>query len=88
MQNGGRGKLLQIGNFKNLVRKTLVNCNELSFSSLIKIRHSHATIDLKTTIIYFIIMCSAKIVHEFAVTSVIRRYHKYKDVWNAPNGRA
>ena len=42
-----RGKLLQIGNFKNLVRKTLVNCNELSLSCSIKTCHFHAMLNLK-----------------------------------------
>ena len=56
-QNGGRGKLWQIGNFKNLAGKTLVNCNELSLFSLIKTRHLHAMINLKIITIYFIITC-------------------------------
>ena len=66
----------------------LVNCNVLSLSSSIKTHHLHATLNLKTTIIYFIIMCSAKVVHAFVVASVAREYHKYKDVWNAPIDRA
>ena len=27
-------------------------------------------------------------VHAFAVSSVVRGYHEYKDVWNAPNDEA
>ena len=46
-QNGGGGKLWRIGNFKNLVGKTLANCNESSLSSSIKTHHSHAMLNLK-----------------------------------------
>ena len=45
VQNGGGIKLWRIGNFKNLVGKTLAS-NKLSLSSLIKIRHSHTTLNL------------------------------------------
>ena len=45
-------------------------------------------LNLKTTIIYFMITFSAKIVHTFAVSSMVKGYHKYKDVWNAPSDRA
>ena len=76
MQNGGGGKVWRTGNFKNLVGKTLANCNELFLSSLIKTCNAK----LKTTIIYFIIMCGAKTVHAFAVSMVVRGYHEYKDV--------
>ena len=82
------GKPWQISNFKNLIRKTLVKCNELSFSFLIKTYHSHAMLNLKTIIIYFIIMCSAKMVHAYAVSSVLRGYHKHTDVWSALNDGA
>ena len=65
-----------------------MNCNELSF--LIKIYHSHAMLNLKTIIIYFIIIitCSAKMVHAYAVSSGMRGYHKHKDVWSALNDGA
>jgi len=43
--------------------------------------HSHTTLNFKTTIVYFVITCGAKIVHTFAVSSVVRGYHEYKDVW-------
>ena len=46
-QNGGGVKLWQIGNFKNLVGKTLANCNKLSSSSSIKTRHWYAMLNLK-----------------------------------------
>ena len=85
---GGRGKLWRIGNFKNLVGKTLVNWNELTFSSSIKRHHLHATLNLKTTIVYFIIMCKTKMVHTFAVSNVVRGYHECKDIWSAPNDGA
>ena len=39
-QNGGGGKLWRIGSFKNLVGKTLANCNESSLSCSIKTRHA------------------------------------------------
>jgi len=61
--------------------KTLADINELSLSCLIKTRHLHTMLNFKTTIIYFVIMCSTKMVHAFTVSSVVRRYHKYKDVW-------
>ena len=35
-------------------------------------------------IVYFTITCSAKMMHIFAVSSVVKGYHKYKDVWNTP----
>ena len=69
------------GKLVTLRMKTLVNRNELSLTS--SIRTPHAMLNLKTTIIYLIIMCSAKMVHLFAVSSVVRGYHKYKDVWSA-----
>ena len=47
-----RGKLWLISNFKNFVAKILANCNELSFTSLIKTCHSYATLNLKTTILF------------------------------------
>ena len=84
VQNSGREIFWQNGNFRNLVGKT---CNELSLSSSIKTHHSYAMLNLKTTIIYFIITCSAKMVHTFVVSSVVRGYHKYKDVWSAPIAR-
>ena len=65
-----------------------MNCNELSLTSLIKTRHSHTTLNLKTTVIYFIIMCGAKMIRAFALSSVVRGYHEFKDAWNAPNNRA
>ena len=68
--------------FKNLVRKTLANCNELSLSSLIKTCH----MKFKTTIIYFI-TCSVKMVRMFVMSSVARGYHEYKDVWSASINR-
>ena len=34
-------------------------------------------LNLKTTIIYFIITCGAKMVHTFAVSSAVRGYHEY-----------
>ena len=61
-----------------------MNYNKLSLSS-IKTCHSHDMLNLKTTIVYFIIMCSARMVRAFAVSSVVGGYHEYKDVWNAPN---
>ena len=48
----------------------------------------HVTLNLKTTIVYFIIMCGAKMVRVFAVSSVVRQYYGYKGVWNAPNDGA
>ena len=84
VQNGGGRKLWLTGRFKNLVGKTLANCSELSLSSLIKSRCPHAMLKLKTTIAYFTITCGFKLVHAFAVSSVMRGHHKYKDVWNAP----
>ena len=71
-QNSGGGKLWQIDNFKNLVGKTLANCNELSLSFLTKTCLLHAMLNLKTTIGYFIIMCSTKMVIAFVVSSVVR----------------
>ena len=72
--------------------KTLANsyCNELSLSSSIKTCHSHATLNLKNynNIVYFIITCGVKMMYTFAVSSVMRGYHKYKDVWSAPIDRA
>ena len=72
VQNGGGGKLWRIGNFKNLVGKTLANCNELPLVFLDEntplVRHAK----LKTTIVYFIITCRGKMVHAFAVSSVVR----------------
>ena len=62
-----------------------MNCKELSLSSSIKTRHSNAMLNLKTTIVYFIITHGTKMVHTFAASSVVRGYHEYKDVWNAPN---
>ena len=73
---------------KRWLEKTLVNCNVLSLSSSINTQHLHATLNLKTVMVYFIIMCSAKAVRAFVVSSVVREYHIYKDVWNAPNDRA
>ena len=69
--------------FKNLVGKTLANCIELFLSSSIRANHSHATLKLKTTIFYFIIRCGIKMVCAFAVSSVVKGHHEYKDVWNA-----
>ena len=40
---------------------------------------------LKTTIVYFIITCGVKMMGAFAVSSVVRGHHKYKDAWNAPS---
>ena len=54
------------------MRETLVNWNELSFSFEIKTSHPHATLNLKTTIIYFIIMYGAKMACAFAVSNVVR----------------
>ena len=48
------------------MRITLANCNESSLSSLIKTPLTHH-IKFKTTIVYFIITCGAKMVSIFAV---------------------
>ena len=67
-----QGKTLanwQLGNFKNLVEKTLANCNELSLSSSINTHRSHNLLHLKPQLF---IMCSTKMVHTFAVSSVAR----------------
>ena len=85
VQNSGRGKHDRIGSFKNLVRKTMTNCNELFLSSLIKISQSHIALKLNTTIIYFIIRCSVKMVCAFAMLGMVRGHHEYKDVWNVPS---
>ena len=66
----------------------MTNCNELSLSSSIKTHQSHTTLNLKPTIVYFIITCDTKIVHVSAVSSVVRGYHKCNDVWNAHNDGA
>ena len=67
VQKGGGVKHWQIDNFKNLVGKTLANCILVFFK---KTQHSHTHV--KTTIVYFIITCGAKIVCSFAVSSVVR----------------
>ena len=64
------GENWQIGNFKNSVGKTLANCNELFLFSSITTLKCHAK--FKTTIIYFVNACVAKMVHAFAVSSVVR----------------
>ena len=56
----------------NSVRKTLTNWNELSLSVSIKTCHSHTMLSCKTTVAYFTITCSAKMVHALAVSSVVR----------------
>ena len=33
-------------------------------------------------------MCGVKMVHMFAVSSVVRGHREYKDIWNAPNDGA
>ena len=63
VQNGGGGKLWRIGNCKNLVGKTLANCNESSLSYPPLARHAK----FKATIVHFIIMCGAKMVQVFVV---------------------
>ena len=49
-----------------------------------KFAMNYTTLNLKTTIVYFIITCSSKMVYAFVVTSVVRGYHKHKDVWSTP----
>ena len=61
------------------------------YPCLLQLKHTTCMpyyVNLKITIVYFIIMCSAKAVCAFVVSSVVRGYHEYKDVWNAPTYRA
>ena len=74
------GELVTFRNWRGKLWRIAMNYP----SSLSKRHHSHVTLNLKTTIIYFIITCCAKMVHAFVVSSVVRGYHKYKDVWSAP----
>ena len=61
----------------------------MNYPCLLRIKHDlHTTLNLKTVIVYFIIKCGTKMVYVFAVSNVVRGYHKYKDVWNAPNDGA
>ena len=63
----------------------------MNYPFLLRLKHTtriRATLNLKTTIVYFIITCGAKMVCTFAVSSVVRGYHEYKDVWSAPKDGA
>ena len=51
---------------------------QTALSSLVKIHHLKVMLNLKTIVIYFIIMGGAKMVHAFSVSSVVRGYHEYK----------
>ena len=50
----------------------MANCNELSLSASIETCHSHATLNLKATIIYCIVTCGVKTMCAFAMSSVVR----------------
>ena len=52
VQNSDGVKLWQIGNFRNLVGKTLANCNKLSLHSSIKNTLLAHPAKLKTTTVY------------------------------------
>ena len=72
-QNGGGGKLWQIGNFKNLVGKTVAYCNELSMSSSSKTCHSNTMLNLNVLLFILSSYAALKImVRVFVVSSVVR----------------